>query len=107
MHNHDEFIREITLRICSSLDIKESLRVAFEYLREHIPLDNMTLFIIDEQLGAIRRIANAATNGTDPPDEIIPLPEGMLEKIAARNFSVPFIVDVEQDEIFRVLGPLA
>jgi len=107
MHNHDEFIREITLRICSSLDVKESLRVAFEYLREHIPLDNMTLFIIDERLGAIRRIANAATNGVVPPDEIIPLPEGMLEKIAARNFSAPFIVDAEKDEIFRVLGPLA
>ena len=47
------------------------------------------------------------TNGAVPPDEIIPLPEGMLEKIAARNFSAPFIVDAEEDEIFRTLAPLA
>jgi hydrogenase-4 transcriptional activator len=41
--NHDEFIREITLRICSSLEIKESLSSAFEYLREHVPVDVLTL----------------------------------------------------------------
>lgn len=29
----DEFIREITLRICGSLEIKESLSSAFEYLK--------------------------------------------------------------------------
>jgi len=34
MDSRDEFIREITLRSCSSLDIKESLRSAFEYMRE-------------------------------------------------------------------------
>ncbi len=105
MDNRDEFIREITLRICSSLEIKESLTSAFEYLREHVALDVLTLFIIDERLGAIRRIAHAFENGAVPPDEIIPLPEGMPEKIAARNFSAPFIVDAGKDEIFRTLAP--
>ncbi|BDV41624.1 ATPase AAA [Geotalea uraniireducens] len=104
MENRDEFIREITLRICSSLDIKESLHSAFEYLRDYVPLDVLTLFIIDERLGAIRRIAHAFDNGTFPPDGIIPLPEGMLEKIVVRNFSAPFVVNVE-DEIFRILAP--
>lgn len=108
MDNRNEFIREITLRICSSLDIRESLRSAFEYMREHIPLDVLTLFILDERLGAVRRIAHAYENGAAiPPDEIIPLPEGMPDKIAARNFSVPFIVDAEEDEMFRTLAPLA
>lgn len=108
MGNSEEFLREITLRICSSLDIRESLRSAFECLREHVPLDVLTLFIIDERLGAIRRIAHAYENGgAVPPDEIIPLPEGMPEKIAARNFSVPFIVDAGEDEIFRTLAPFS
>lgn len=107
MGNSDEFLREITFRICSSLEIKESLRSAFEYLRMHIPLDLLSLIIIDERLGAIRRIAHASENGTLTPDEIIPLPEGMMEKIAARNFSIPFIVNPAEDEIFRILAPLA
>ncbi|HEX9078922.1 MAG TPA: sigma 54-interacting transcriptional regulator [Desulfuromonadaceae bacterium] len=105
METRDEFLREITLRICSSLEIKESLRSAFEYLREHVPLDNLTLFIIDERLGAVRRIAHAGENSPALPDDIIPLPEGVPEKIAARNFSAPFIVD-QGDEIFRILAPL-
>lgn len=106
MDNRDEFLREITLRICSSLEIRESLRSAFEYLREHVPLDMLTLFIIDDRLGAVRRIAHAFENDTGAPDEIIPLPEGMLEKITARNFSAPFVVDAGEDEIFRTLAPL-
>ncbi|WP_305047092.1 sigma 54-interacting transcriptional regulator [Geoalkalibacter sp.] len=104
MEHRDEFLREITLRICSSLDIKESLRSAFDYLREYFPLDSLALFIIDERLGAIRRIAHAFEQGAAAPDEIIPLPEGMIEKIAARNFSAPFVVNA-QDEIFRILAP--
>ncbi len=106
MDNHNEFLREITLRICSSLNIEESLRSTFEYLREHVPLDVLALFIIDERLGAIRHIAHAFENGAMLPDEIIPLPEGMLEKIAARNFSAPFIVDPREAGIFRPLMPL-
>ena len=31
MLNRDEFLREVTLRICSGLEIKETLRNAFEY----------------------------------------------------------------------------
>jgi len=106
MKNQDEFLREITLRICSSLEIRESLRSAFEYLREHVPLDTLTLFIIDDRLGAVRHIAHAFEDTTIPPYEIIPLPEGMAEKIAARNFSAPFVVDAGEDEIFRTLAPL-
>lgn len=106
MDSRSEFIREITLRICSSLDIRESLRSAFQYLREHVPLDALTLFIIDERLGAIRHIAEAVGTGGVLPDEIIPLPEGMPEKIAARNFSAPFIVDAGEDELFRTTAPL-
>ncbi len=105
-NNRDAFLREITLRICSSLDIRESLRSAFEYLREHVPLDVLTVFIIDERLGAIRRIAHAYEHGAAvPPDEIIPLPEGMPEMIAARNYSAPFVVSAE-DDMFRILAPL-
>lgn len=104
MAGHDEFIREITLRICSSLEIKKSLHSAFGYLKEHLPVEGLALFIVDERLGAIRRIEHVSEN-IDLPPQIIPLPDGMLQKIAARNFSEPFIVDVENDDIFRELEP--
>jgi transcriptional regulator with GAF, ATPase, and Fis domain len=106
MLNRDEFLREMTLRIFSSLEIKETLRNVFEYLSGHFPLDGLALFILDERMGATRHIAHAFYKGAVPPGEIIPLPEGMPEKIAARNFSAPFIVDAEGDEIFRYFAPL-
>ena len=106
MLNRDEFLREITLRICSSLEIRESLRNAFEYLSELFPLDYLSLFIVDDRLGAIRHIAHAFDSDVVPPDDIIPLPQGMREKIAARDYSVPFIVDAGRDEIFRYFAPL-
>lgn len=105
MASRDEFIREITLRICGSLEIKESLSRAFEYLKEHVPLEALVLFIIDERLGAIRRIEHASEN-VDLPPHIIPLPEGMQQKIADRNYSEPFIVDIEKDEILGALAPV-
>lgn len=105
MAGRAEFIREITLRICGSLEIKESLHSAFEYLKGQFPLEALVLFFIDERLGAIRRIEYASEDVALPP-QIIPLPEGMAEKIAARNFSTPFVVDARTDEIFRALAPL-
>ena len=105
MVSRDEFTREITLRICGSLEIKESLLSAFEYLKEQFPLEALVLFIIDERLGAIRRIEHASENVALPP-QLVPLPEGMLRKIAARNFSEPFIVDIEKDEILGALEPV-
>jgi transcriptional regulator with GAF, ATPase, and Fis domain len=105
MAGRDEFTREITLRICGSLEIKESLRSAFEYLKEQFPLEALVLFIIDERLGAIRRIEHASENVALPP-QLVPLPEGMLKKIAARNFSEPFIVNIEKDEILGALAPV-
>ena len=41
--NETEFFREVTLRICSSLDIDYALSRTFEYLQEHIPADTMGL----------------------------------------------------------------
>ncbi|NVN92561.1 MAG: GAF domain-containing protein, partial [Desulfuromonadales bacterium] len=105
LSNHDEFIREITLRICGSLEIKESLRSAFEFLKEQFPLEALVIFIIDERLGAIRRIDHVSENIALPP-HLIPLPEGVLQKIAARNYSEPFIVDIEKDEILGALAPV-
>jgi len=105
----DEFVREMTLRICSSLDIKESLASAFDFLRERVPLDLLTLIIIDQRLGAVRRIAQAsgeAGEGAVLPDEIIPLQEGMMEQISARNFSAPFVIDW-RDPLFQSLLPKA
>jgi len=53
------FFREVTVRICGSLDIREALASVFDYMREHFPLDGLFLSILDAELSALRRIAGA------------------------------------------------
>jgi hydrogenase-4 transcriptional activator len=89
--NKDEFFREVTLRICSSLDIGVAVKRVFDYLREHFPLDGVYLDIFDIQLGAIRRVAHFATGNGEAVEEIVPLPKQVWEW--GRSLSGPQIMD--------------
>jgi transcriptional regulator with GAF, ATPase, and Fis domain len=89
--NRDEFFREVTLRICSSLDIGVAVKRAFYYLREHFPLDEVFLDIYDSQLGAIRRIVHFAKDDGIAAEEIVPLPEMAWEW--GRSLAGPLIMD--------------
>jgi Transcriptional regulator containing GAF, AAA-type ATPase, and DNA binding domains len=101
--NRDEFFREVTLRICGSLKIDVAFGEAFEYLRQHIPIDQMYLDIADKHLGANRRIAFATTNSQRSSD-IIPLPAGLWEWI--RELREPFILTAsDRDEQIKAFAP--
>ena len=91
--NRDEFFREVTLRICSSLDIGVAVKRAFDYLRKHFPLDEIYLDIFDIQLGAIRRIAHFANSDEEGAEEIVPLPKQVWEW--GRSLSGPQIMDAK------------
>jgi transcriptional regulator with GAF, ATPase, and Fis domain len=102
--NRDEFFREVTLRICSSLQINTAFGRVFEYLRVHFPMDHMFLDITDKSLGVIRHIA-VATIGTKTPEEIITIPEGLWEWV--RKLQAPFILTPsDQDDRIRAFAPL-
>ena len=88
--NRDEFFREVTLKVCSSLDIGVAVKRAFDYLREHFPLDEVYLDILDSRLGAIRRILHLAGDGATS-EEIIPLPELVWDW--AGSLTGPVIID--------------
>lgn len=73
MTDKNVFFREVTVRICGSLDIRTALANVFEYMSEHFPLDSLSLNILDSDLCAVRRIAKAITKHSDIPEEVIPL----------------------------------
>ena len=99
------FFREITIRICSSLRIKTALSNAFEYLKQHIPLDVLSLTIRDSSLAALRRIAQVAADNVELTDEIIPLPEDLWAKVQSWEIRIPTIMDSERDAVIRGLAP--
>ena len=94
----DEFFREVTLRICSSLDIRVAVKRAFDYLREYFPLNEIYLDIYDSQLGAIRRIVHFAKSDGKAAEEIVPLPKQEWEW--GRSLAGPQIMDTR-----NVTGP--
>lgn len=101
----EEFFREVTLRFCSSLDIKVAIQRSFQYLREVLPADEIFLDILDLHLGAIRRIADVSVRDALTPAEIIPLPEEVWAWAQGRH--EPVIVDsTNKDPMVRKIAVL-
>jgi transcriptional regulator with GAF, ATPase, and Fis domain len=96
MIDKNDFFREFTIRICSSLSIKAALAHAFEYLKEVMPLDMAGLIKRDESLKALRCIARV-TSDQYLYDEIIPIPDHLW--ISNPNFwelRGPCIIDEKE-----------
>lgn len=92
----EEFFREVTLRFCSSLDINIAFQRSFQYLREVLPVDEIFLDILDTQLGAIRRIAHAASQDGSKLPEIMPLPKEVWAWV--QSIDGPIIIDSENED---------
>jgi len=103
MIDRNEFFRQITIRICSSLQIETALGRSFEYLSSFFPLDELYLDVLDANLGAIRRIANVKRGKSIPLKPIIPLPEKLWAWVSEK--SRPFIMD-KTDPHVRALTSL-
>ena len=101
----EEFFRELTLRICSSLDINTALTRSFQYLRQILPLDEMYLNIYDAQLGAIRQIASEAVPHSRRLAVIIPLPKELWDWL--QGIKDPVIFDANsKDPMIRAMASL-
>lgn len=105
MVNRDEFFREVTVRICSSLEVKTALKSAFGYLAQHFPLDLLSLGIRDASLSAIRRVAHVAADSSDIQDKIIPVPGKLWASLQKWERRRPLIVNSDQSELVRALAP--
>lgn len=103
MVNRDQFFREVTLRICSSLEVENALCRTFDYLKDYFPLDELFLDILDANLGAIRRIANVKYGERIPLKPIIPLPAWLWEWNRVKRD--PFIMDTSDPHVMA-MSPL-
>ncbi|QEM68765.1 GAF domain-containing protein [Geobacter sp. FeAm09] len=102
--NKEEFFKEVTLRICSSLNINTALERVLEYLQKHLPFTQMFLYITETNLGGSRHIAQA-TDGTCTDKKFVSPPK---EHWAwAREQQKPFILTHDdQDKNIHDVAPL-
>ena len=61
--NQSDFFRQVTIRICGSLDINEALANTFEYLKKVMPADGLGLVHLDLDRGKIVYVAKAEREG--------------------------------------------
>ncbi len=61
--NQDHFFREVTIRICGSLEIEKALWSCLQFLKGVIPIDELQMDTYDRQSGSMRLVAMADLSG--------------------------------------------
>ncbi len=70
-----QFFQEITLRICSSLDIEKGMRACLAIIKQVMPADELMLHFYDPKLDCLRIIARANSHRAILENRPIPLPK--------------------------------
>ena len=73
--DENEFFRQATIRICGSLDIDTAMERCFLYIKNFLPVTQMTLDIFDPGLNVVHFIASVASEGEKDFGRILSLPE--------------------------------
>jgi len=105
MVDQNEFFKQVTVKICSSLEIKTALERTYRYLKEHLPLDGISLTIKDPELAALRRVVKIEGESLEPLDDILPLPAELWAKVQSWKIRTPTIMNPDQDKVLRQLIP--
>ena len=79
--DENDFFRQVTLRICSSLDIEKAMLGCLRYLEKFIPATAMYLNIYEPGLGVIRNLAFVARTGSKKPFPPTPMPKEAIRRI--------------------------
>lgn len=84
--NEKEFFHQATIRICGNIEIDKALMQSFHYLKGFMPLDQMWMALLHEDLQSMRAIATADENGVKKMYSTVSLPEIIREKYYKHGF---------------------
>jgi len=101
----NEFFKQVTVNICSSLEIKTALERTYRYLKGQIPLDGISLTIRDPELAALRRVVKIEGERLEPLDDIFPLSADLWEEVRSWDIRTPTIMNLDQDRVILQLIP--
>lgn len=73
MVDEHQFFREVSIRICGSLEIDKALLACFEYIRRVMPIDELNIIIYDPEIKCIKNVAMVDAHGAGLASEEIPL----------------------------------
>ncbi len=79
--DENEFFRELTLRICGTLDLEKALWQCFLYVRNVMPADELVLIIYDATLGTVDVVTTANELGGTTRMDKTHLPPELRQEI--------------------------
>jgi transcriptional regulator with GAF, ATPase, and Fis domain len=79
--DENDFFRQATLKICSSLDIEKAMLRCLKYIEEFIPASEMYLNLFEPTLGVIRSLAFVTSSGSNKSFPPTPMPKEAISQI--------------------------
>lgn len=98
--DENEFFRQATLRISSSLTIETAMQRCINYLNEYMPVSGMIFVLYDPELNIGRMLAAIWPPGMKKPEETIQFPKEYRHRFKedwARDSSITIINDIEME----------
>ena len=86
--NDDLFFREATLRICGTLEIDQALHRCFNYIKDFIPAEMISLQVFFSESETLETVAVAGQEGGKSPAIATKIPE-FLRQIAFERTNAP------------------
>jgi len=100
----DDFFRQITIQICSSLDIKVALVRSLLYLQKSMPADEMYISLYEPGLKSVKVVARATKDAGSLLNLIVPVSGTARSKIENNNIKKVSIYNrPELDAIAKVV----
>lgn len=85
--DENNFFRQMTLRICGSLDIETALRRCFDYLSEFFPLDGMSLHLYEQDIGSVQTLVETTATESRRVNTLTPMTP--LVRAGLENPNIP------------------
>ncbi|OPY77200.1 MAG: Formate hydrogenlyase transcriptional activator [Syntrophorhabdus sp. PtaU1.Bin058] len=104
--DENQFFREITLRICGSLDIEKALWNCYLYITSVIPADELILTVYDPGAGTLDVVATADNKGGMNRADKVPMPPDLQKQLEdpSKFPRVRVSHDVYQDTIVGLVA---
>lgn len=104
----NEFFRQATLRICSSLDIEKAMFNCLSYIQDFVPVTELRLSLLEPKTGLFRNLASVTADGSSKPCPPISLSREILRRMECDELvlrQVKILNDTDRDGIERFLYP--
>ncbi|PLY03912.1 MAG: hypothetical protein C0624_06465, partial [Desulfuromonas sp.] len=101
----NKFFREVTLAICSSLDIQVALHRCLLYLRSILPVDALVLGLSDPQASTMSHLAVVRPEGPEQAGPVIQLPAEVSKQLYEDIDTDRLVTDTRLDPLTAAVAP--